>query len=731
MRNAESNTQEDGLASSAVVRGDGRHVSEITADTGRGAPRGDTPNTEPGRRTTESTPALSTGKKNVTKERVKEAMEKLKQLVGVAELTRAHVDANFDEMYDAIMRESPASAPRSDHAPRYREILKEKMLRKIAGEAATQETISELAETTARTLTFPDRTETPSSAANDESGRLLSDSAADTRPGEDADETLADIRSRLESTSSAEPLTQNGDGDGDGDGDDEEVLPMPVGGWPNHVHKAAENLRASVEGVLRNPENAAQQSRKNWELLFNSIVRPGMSELEVGDAFELFCVLFLKYRNVRLFSQTAQRRISRIHWLRGDRQNFPRAVEIGYERPTGQDRVDRGTDVVLEHQNGDMTLVQCKFRSSGKISAGHGGFLIDVMQARGRQQDLGGSRHGLWMGTDGLNARFIERGVDIKSFQHGIFKEHTDQRFLELVRDWCEATLRVQTPPSPEASMECDYEPRSAQERQLRGWRTFLTDNWNVIQSSTERSARAQMSMWCGTGKTFTAFLMIRNFIARYTAKVTNEGATVIYFVPSLWLMGQTYKSFCCQCIRNQIEHWNWVLIGSDIDRQTTQGTETAFELQLSTKIDEISDHLKNRRPDGHNIIISTYNSWNKCAGALKKVQLRPDLVIYDEAHRTAGNIALDSFKQCILDEHFPCRVRLFMTATPKDVMIGDGELGDNEFRRDIVNSMDDPERYGELIADQYTQADAADAGDIVKSKVIALMTDVISCRLR
>ena len=41
MRNAESNAQEDGLASSAVVREDGRHVSEITADTSRGAPRGD------------------------------------------------------------------------------------------------------------------------------------------------------------------------------------------------------------------------------------------------------------------------------------------------------------------------------------------------------------------------------------------------------------------------------------------------------------------------------------------------------------------------------------------------------------------------------------------------------------------------------------------------------------------------------------------------------------------
>ena len=52
MRNSESNAREDGLASSAVVGGDGRRVSEITADTGGGAPLGDTPNTDPGRRTT-------------------------------------------------------------------------------------------------------------------------------------------------------------------------------------------------------------------------------------------------------------------------------------------------------------------------------------------------------------------------------------------------------------------------------------------------------------------------------------------------------------------------------------------------------------------------------------------------------------------------------------------------------------------------------------------------------
>ena len=157
---------------------------------------------------------------------------------------------------------------------------------------------------------------------------------------------------------------------------------------------------------------------------------------------------------------------------------------------------------------------------------------------------------------------------------------------------------------------------------------------------------------------------------------------------------GANIQKFRCQCIRNQIEHWNWVLIGSDLDRQTAQSTETAFELQLSTDIDKISQHLKNRQSGGHNVIISTYNSWEKCAGALKKVQVHPDLVIYDEAHRTVGIIDQeDSFKRCILDESFPCRVRLFMTATPKDVKVGDDELGDNEFKRDIFNSMNDSER--------------------------------------
>ena len=135
--------------------------------------------------------------------------------------------------------------------------------------------------------------------------------------------------------------------------------------------------------------------------------------------------------------------------------------------------------------------------------------------------------------------------------------------------------------------------------------------------------------------------------------------------------------------------------------------------------MDKISQHLKNRRSGSHNVIIATYNSWKNCAG----LELHPDLVIYDEAHRTVGIIDQMSFKKCILDS-FPCRVRLFMTATPKDVRVGDRALGDNEFSRGIVNSMNDAERYGEIIADPYTQAQAADAGDIVRSKVIALMTD-------
>lgn len=504
------------------------------------------------------------------------------------------------------------------------------------------------------------------------------------------------------------------------DGDD--VLPMPDGGWPNHVLEAARTLKDLVDGVLQSPQNA----ERNWQSLLESFksradeFRDATGKL--GDLFELFCVLFLNYWNHMIFSVTPQGKITQICWLRGDEKKFPKAQEIGYER-RGQDLTDKGSDVVLRHQTtGHMTLVQCKFRSSDRTAADEGGFVKDLVQARHLHS---GTRHGLWMGTDAVHPRFQERCIDIKSIMRNTYAEHTTQEFLEFLGCWCKDTLAMQIPPSPEALMECNYSPRPAQVRQLEGWKGFLDKNCETFPSNnSSQSLRAQMSMWCGTGKTFTAFLMIKEFIDRYTAGVNDGAATIIYFVPSLWLMGQTHKSLLCQCRRNQINMGRWLLVGSDVEKTLTQGMCVSFEFLLSTDVNEISCLLKNRRSGGHNVIISTYNSWDKCAGALKKVQLHPDLVIYDEAHRTVGIIDQNSFKRCISDESFPCRVRLFMTATPKDVRIGDKELGDNKFSRDIVNSMNDPETYGETIADPYTQAQAADAGDIVRSKVIVLQTD-------
>ena len=75
-----------------------------------------------------------------------------------------------------------------------------------------------------------------------------------------------------------------------------DVLPVPNGGWPYHVHKAVSTLLALVDDVLQNPEYAPQNPGNGWELLFKSILCRNMSKDEVGDVFELFCVLFLKYR---------------------------------------------------------------------------------------------------------------------------------------------------------------------------------------------------------------------------------------------------------------------------------------------------------------------------------------------------------------------------------------------------------------------------------------------------
>ena len=66
------------------------------------------------------------------------------------------------------------------------------------------------------------------------------------------------------------------------------------------------------------------------------------------------------------------------------------------------------------------------------------------------------------------------------------------------------------------------------------------------------------------------------------------------------------------------------------------------------------------------------------------------DLVIYDEAHRTAGN-AESFYAQGLTDEGLPALRRLFLTATPRNFLRAENSGA-------AVNSMNNEEVYGPVV---------------------------------
>ena len=110
-----------------------------------------------------------------------------------------------------------------------------------------------------------------------------------------------------------------------------------------------------------------------------------------------------------------------------------------------------------------------------------------------------------------------------------------------------------------------------------------------------------------------------------------------------------------------------------------------------------------------------TYQSSDVLAEVAQTTNTTFDFVIADEAHRTTGPV--DSLFATALDNtKFPANKRVFLTATPRLFTATDD--GD-----ETVASMDDPERYGEVV---YTLGfgKAVDLGELADYEVVVVAVD-------
>lgn len=161
---------------------------------------------------------------------------------------------------------------------------------------------------------------------------------------------------------------------------------------------------------------------------------------------------------------------------------------------------------------------------------------------------------------------------------------------------------------------------------------------------------RATIVLPCGTGKTLIAELV--------AAKCLPE--TAILFFPSIALIRQTLAAwkrdkplgeFDCLCVCS-----DETVADDESDIHVSDLVEDGATVTTDSK--EISRFML----DGSGkpkVLFSTYQS-----SRMIRLPRPADLVIMDEAHRTAGKDGL--FSHALDDANLPAKKRLFMTATPR-----------------------------------------------------------------
>ena len=208
------------------------------------------------------------------------------------------------------------------------------------------------------------------------------------------------------------------------------------------------------------------------------------------------------------------------------------------------------------------------------------------------------------------------------------------------------------------------------------------------VELGFEEASRGKMIMACGTGKTFTSL--------RIAESIAGAGGSVLFLVPSIALLSQTLKEWSAEramplrafaiCSDNKVGKVSEDYSISDLAYPATTNTE-----QLLKEV------ARATAPDGLTVYFSTYQSIDVVARAQAAGLPDFDLVICDEAHRTAGftleKADESSFLRVHDDKVIHADRRLYMTATPK--IYAESVRSQAAEKLAVLVSMDDEKTFG------------------------------------
>ena len=220
----------------------------------------------------------------------------------------------------------------------------------------------------------------------------------------------------------------------------------------------------------------------------------------------------------------------------------------------------------------------------------------------------------------------------------------------------------------------------------------------SAVMAGFEEHDRGTMVMACGTGKTFTALTIAREFVEK-------EGGTarILFAVPSLALLKQTLDDWAAEA-DGAFTAWavcSDTKVSSSARNDTAEESAVDLPIPATTDGQRLADSLNaNNATEGLQVVFATYQSIEVIhrAQEIAGDDWRDfDLIICDEAHRTTGATLTgedeSAFTKIHSDEFIRRAKTLYMTATPR--IFAENAKNRASEKDAILTSMDDQETYG------------------------------------
>ena len=388
--------------------------------------------------------------------------------------------------------------------------------------------------------------------------------------------------------------------------------------------------------------------------------------------------------------------------------------EIRFPNVNGQ---DIGIDAVaVRRSDGGHIAIQCKAR---QLDANSRGGDIDKSELdtfiSTSAGDLWAER---WVVTNGDNR--ISSNAEQASRMSGPGPIKLVNIHADLV-----AQQNAAPPPEPDLNDDSDYErtviqtKQSMQDEAVAASVRILREHAESDSGGLPKGqARGKIILPCGTGKTRISL--------RIVEELTPAGALSIVMCPSIALVAQIRREYLQHAAAGlrALAVCSDETAGYNPKKESSRNTAedptldnsnvSAAEIKglVTTDPAEIASWIRDGQGgDRISVIFGTYQSGRRIADALRETGVAAQVLIADEAHRTAGlrrnpktEERFRDFTLCHDNDAFPAVYRVYQTATPR---IYDTSRMNRDKPGDwVVRTMDDETVFGvELYRKSYMEA--------------------------